>query len=209
VTVAANYVEIYSTYNPAEAYNGTITVNSAGTVQFSASLTGGIYGFRFYYNSYGWSSCLSTVSVSIASPTAPSAIVSSYLGGSFILSGSGLSKSGTVSINGVKTQLVNVTSSSAVAIIPPYVTTETQAAFSIASPQKLTRSQFAIISDSPATQNNAFDGFQGTIYSSSSSSTCYIGADVGSGLVFLLSRVRFFPNSKWLIASKYLIGATL
>lgn len=121
-TIAPDYVEIHSIYNPSEAYNGTIASSSSGTVIFSVSLTGGSYGFRFYFASYGWSICTSTISVSTATPTSPSGLISSYKGGSFVLSGSGLSSSATVRINGIKTQLVDVTSSNAVAIIPPFVT---------------------------------------------------------------------------------------
>ena len=180
----------------------------AGSVTFAVALPGGKYGFRFYYNSYGWSNCASTISVTTTAPTSAS-VVSSYNGGSFAISGSGLSPSGTVKINGVRTKLTSVTASGAIAVIPPFVTSETQADYSLARPQKLTRAQFSIISDTSATQNNIFDGFLGTTYSSTSSSACFIGADIGAGLVLQLTRVRFFPNSKWLIASNYLLGATL
>lgn len=55
----------------------------------------------------------------------------------------------------------------------------------------------------------ALDGFLGTVYSSTSSGNCFIGADVGAGLTLALTRVRFFPNSRWIIASNYLLGATI
>jgi hypothetical protein len=203
-----NFVEIYSLYNSNEVYNGTITSSGSGTVKLNATLTGGNYGFRFYFTSFGWSICTSTFSVTITAPTSPS-VVTSYNGGSFTITGAGLSSSGTVKINGVRTSLLNVTSTSAIAIIPPFVTTETQAAYSLAQPQKLTRNQFTIISDTPAGQAAAFDGFLGTIYNSSSSGACFIGADVGAGMTLHLNRVRFFPNSRWVIASNYLLGATL
>lgn len=185
-----------------------MATSASGTVQFNATLTGGKYGFRFFFAAYGWSSCASTVSVTISAPTFTS-LVSSYNGGSFLLSGAGLSPSGTVKINGVKTTIQNVTGSNAVAIIPPFVTSETQTTFSLAEPTKLTSDQFTIISDTPASQSLAFDGFLGTVYTSASTGNCFIGADVGSGLTLLPTRVRFFPNSKWIIASNYLLGATL
>lgn len=47
------------------------------------------------------------------------------------------------------------------------------------------------------------------MYSSSSGSTCFLGIDVGSELELSLTRIRFFPNSKWIIAANYLIGATI
>lgn len=125
------------------------------------------------------------------------------------MTGTGLSTSATVKINGIKTQLTSVTSNQAIAVIPPFVTKETQTAYSLASPVKLTTSQFTVISDTATTKSNAFDGLQGTIYTSTSTGACFIGADVGSGLTLSLSRVRFFPNSKWIVASSYLIGATI
>ena len=177
-------------------------------MQFNATLTGGIYGFRFFFAAYGWADCVSNVSVTISAPTFTS-FISSYNGGSFSLSGTGLSTSGTVNINGVKTTLQNVTGSDAVAIIPPFVTSETQTAFSLAEPEKLTLNQFTIISDTEANQSLAFDGFLGTVYTSNSTGNCFIGADVGAGLTLLTTRVRFFPNSMWVIASNYILGATI
>lgn len=134
--------------------------------------------------------------------------MTSYKGGSFVITGSGLSSSGTVNINGIKTTLVNVTGTDAIAIVPPFVTTETQQAFSLAQPQKLTKNQYSIISDYTG-GDAAFDGFLGTVYTSLNSGACFIGADVGAGLTLKITRVRFFPNSKYVIASNYLIGATL
>ena len=99
----------------------------------TANLTGGKYGFRFFFASYGWASSASTLSLTVSAPTSPP-ITASYNGGSFTVTGSGLSKSGTVKINGVKTTLVNVTATDAVAIVPPFVTSETQTAFNLAQP---------------------------------------------------------------------------
>jgi hypothetical protein len=204
-----NFVEIYSLYNSQEVLNGTITSTTSGTVQVTATLTGGKYGFRFFFASYGLGSCASSLSATISSqPTSP-AITASYNGGSFILTGNGLSKSGTVKINGVRTTLVNVTSTNAVAIIPPFITSETQTAFSLAGPKKLTNNDFSIISDTASGKSLAFDGFLGTVYNSASSGACFIGADVGAGMTLHLTRVRFFPNSRWTIASNYLLGARL
>lgn len=208
-TVVPNFVEIYSLYNSQEVLNGTITSTTSGTVEVTATLTGGKYGFRFFFASYGLGSCASSLSATISSqPTSP-AITASYNGGSFILTGNGLSKSGTVKINGVRTTLVNVTSTNAVAIIPPFITSETQTAFSLAAPKKLTNNDFSIISDTASGKSLAFDGFLGTVYNSASSGACFIGADVGAGMTLHLTRVRFFPNSRWTIASNYLLGARL
>lgn len=116
------FVEIFSVYNPSEVKNGTVSTPASGIVNVAVSLSGGKYGFRFYFTSYGWSTCSSTISVTIAAPTIPTT-VSSYKGGELVITGSSLSKSGTLKINGVKTPIINVTSSSGIAIIPPFVTT--------------------------------------------------------------------------------------
>lgn len=202
-----DYVEVFSIYNPSEFYKYSVTA-SAGIVQFSATLAGGKYGFRFFYSSYGWSNCPSILTVTIASPTAPTLLQSSYKGGSFVLSGANLSPSGTVKINGVKTKLTNINANSATAIIPPFVTANTQAKFGLVEPTKLTRSQYQIFSDNAAEQTKAFDNLFGTVYTSPSVGDCFIGFDVGSDLVLELTRIRFFPNSRWTIASQYLVGAT-
>ena len=206
-TAIPSYVEVFSTYNPSESYKFNVTA-SAGTVQFTATLAGGKYSFRFFYSSYGWSNCPSTVTVTIASPTAPSLLQSSYNGGSFVLSGANLSPSGTVKINGVKTKLTNINANSATASISPFVTANTQTKFGLAEPTKLTRDQYQIFSDNAAEQIKAFDNLFGTIYTSPSTGNCFIGIDVGSDLLLELTRIRFFPNSRWTIASQYLVGAT-
>jgi hypothetical protein len=132
----------------------------------------------------------------------------SYNGGSFILSGANLSPSGTIKINGVKTKLTNVNINSATATIPPFVTANTQTKFGLVEPSKLTRDQYQIFSDNVAEQGNAFDTLFGTVYTSPSVGNCFIGFDVGSDLLLELTRIRFFPNSRWTVASKYLVGAT-
>lgn len=67
--------------------------------------------------------------------------------------------------------------------------------------------QYTIISDFSAVQALAFDGFHGSVYTSNSKSTCFIGVNVGSDALLNLTRIRFFPNSKWMIVSNYLIGS--
>ena len=101
-----------------------------------------------------------------------------------------------------------MTSSSAIGIIPPLINSLTQPAYTLTTPIKLNSSHFTIISDTSSSKTNAFDSVHGTVYSSSST-ICYIGIDTGSEMVLNLTRIRFFPNSNWLIASDYFVGATL
>lgn len=172
-------------------------------------MTAGKYGFRFYYSSVsgeGWANCASTLTVTTVAPTtAP--LITSYAGGDITISGSGLSSSGNLRINGFLTPLLDVTASGARAIIPPYVNTLTQQTYSLVGPGKVSNNDFTIITDSASSKTLAFDGNHGTIYYSSAS-TCYIGIDVGSDLVLELSRIRYFPNSRWMVVSNYLVGAS-
>lgn len=210
-TTSANpaYVEVYSKYNSNEIYNVSIPTQAiSATVTFNVQLPGGIFGFRFYYISYGFATCADTLSITITQPTITS-FVSSYSGRTFSISGTGLSPSATIAIAGFKTSLSNVTSTSAVATAPPLVTTFTQYQYGLATPEKLSLDKFTVISDSPTGALNAFDGQQGTTYSSTSGSACYLGIDVGSSLLLNLNRIRFFPYSRWTIASNYLLGATI
>jgi len=83
-------------------------------------------------------------------------------------------------VNGFKGKLQNITSNGAIATIPAFVNTLSQNQYNLSSPQKLTSNQYSVISDTQAGNTNAFDSLMGTIYSSSSNSTCFIGIDVGS-----------------------------
>ncbi len=48
-----------------------------------------------------------------------------------------------------------------------------------------------------------------TTYVSSSASTCFVGVDIGSNLGVQITRIRYFPNPFWNIASLFLQGATV
>jgi hypothetical protein len=199
-------LSVYSVYNPSEIYSISGSTHVAGSVRFTAILSGGLYGFKFFFASYGWATCTSTVSINTVAPTFIP-IATSYNGGFLTLTGTGISTSATVTINGVKTQVQRVTASGAVAVIPPFVTTLSQKQYSFATPEKLSQSQFTIISDTVASQALAFDGIMGSTYVSSSNGICYIGINVGNEMTLNLNRIRFFPYSQWLIASQYLTGA--
>lgn len=207
-TATPQYVEIYSLFNANELYNVSIPAQATNTsVVFSSLLPGGLFGFRFFYSSYGYASCSSQLTVTISQPSIPN-FVSSYNGGSISLTGSGLSPSATISVNGFNGKLSNITSNNAIASIPPFVSSLTQNHYSLVTPQKITSHQFTVISDTQSSGSNPFDGLQSTVYNSSSASTCFVGIDVGSELSLNLTRIRYFPNGKWLIAANYLIGAT-
>ncbi len=116
--------------------------------------------------------------------TIPQPVISnfaaSYNGGSINISGSGLSPSATLNVNGFKGKLQNITPNDAIASIPAFVSSLSQNQYDLSSPQKLTSNQYSVISDTQIGNSNAFDSLMGTIYSSSSNSTCFIGIDVGS-----------------------------
>ena len=97
-----DYVEVYSLYNSNEIYNKTLTGSGASQITVSVDLPGGIFGFRFFYVSYGFATCADNVSITISQPSFPS-LLASYNGGSFSISGSGLSPSATLDFAGFKT----------------------------------------------------------------------------------------------------------
>ena len=146
---------------------------------FSIQLPGGLFAFRFYYASYGYAACDSQLAVTISQPTIPN-FVASYNGATVTVSGSGLSPSATVTVNGFKGQLSKISSIDATASIPAFISAATQTQYNLASPQKLSSSQFIVIADTISSSSNAFDGLYSTIYSSTSQSTCFVGIDVGS-----------------------------
>lgn len=146
-TVNPSYVEAYSLFGNGQIYNVSIpTQTISGTFTFACVLPGGLFGFRFYYTQYGFATCTDTVTITISQPTIPS-LVSSYNGGSFAITGTGLSPSAVVNINGFKTTLANITSSSAVATIPPFVSSLTQNQYQFDSPKTVAKNQYTIISD--------------------------------------------------------------
>ena len=57
-------------------------------------------------------------------------------------------------------------------------------------------------------ENFAFDGTYSTTYSSSNSD-CFVGMDIGEGLLVSISRIKYFPYNRWEIASNYLKGAVI
>ena len=170
-------------------------------------LPGGIFGFRFFYAGYGYATCADSITITISQPTFAS-INASYKGGVFDITGSGLSTSATLDFAGFKTTLSNVTTTSAVATIPPLVNSISQPNYTLTTPIRLNSSHFTIIADTDSSKSLAFDAVHGTRYISSQTS-CYIGIDVGPELLLNLTRIRFFPNNYWLIVADYMMGATL
>ena len=93
-----------------------------------------------------------------------------------------------------------MTNSSATGVIPPLIHAATQSQYSLTEPFTLTRKHYKILSDNPAIHSRAFDNVHGTIYSSQNP-TCSLGIDVGTDVLLNLTKVRFFPNSRWFIAA--------
>lgn len=132
--------------------------------------------------------------------------IAGFNGGMLTLSGSGISPYAKLKINGFTATLTNVTDASATALVPPLITTITQSAYSLTTPSKLLPSQFTTISDTPSAASLTFDGTHSTSYFSTGA-TCYVGIDVGAGLVLQATRIRYFPYSRWAVAANYLFGS--
>ena len=65
-----------------------------------------------------------------------------------------------------------------------------------------------IFNDKGDSSQLAFDGKHSTIYDSSSSS-CFIGIDVGENKRVAIHRIRYFPYNRWTIAANYIKGAVI
>ena len=65
----------------------------------------------------------------------------------------------------------------------------------------------SLISDG-AGASKVNDGQQNSYYSSNSND-CFVGLDMGEGRRVKIHRIRYFPNTNWVIASDYIRGATV
>jgi hypothetical protein len=118
-----------------------------------------------------------------------------------------MSKSAYITVNGAKGKFLRNVAGGSVFVIPPLITNLTQTEYSLKSNEKIDLSNLIQFSDnSTGSTAEAFDNNYGTIYSSNSIE-CFVGFDVGEGLQAKVFKIRYFPNVKWLIASKYLLRA--
>lgn len=141
-------MEVYSQFNPSEVYNISIPTHTpTATILFTCTLPGGLFAFRFYYTQYGYAICSDTQSITIPRPSLPASLLSSYKGSYFAITGTGLSPSATLTVNGLSTTLADISSSAATASVPAFVTTLPQDTFALTSPSKVSKKQFSIVSD--------------------------------------------------------------
>lgn len=69
-------------------------------------------------------------------------------------------------------------------------------------------SKGSIVVDSDPKKKYPFDTNTRTYYESSND-VCFIGLDFGVGVKASIRKIRFFPNSNWIIPNKYFLGAVL
>lgn len=134
----------------------------------------------------------------------------SFNGGSITITGSGLSASSYITVNGLRGEISSHSSSQAVYNVPPQVATNTLSSFSHKDIARLDSSKLTQISDTTSSSNvsASFDGLTNTYYGSSNS-PCYLGLDAGSAQKIEVSRVRLFPNIEWSNVGKKILEATI
>lgn len=102
--------------------------------------------------------------------------------------------------------LISKTNSNAVFNVPKLITPTTQSSFSLATKSVLNLTSYTTFGDS-SNSVFAFDGIHSSIYDSSNSA-CNVGIDLGENRGVQLTRIRYFPNYKWQVASTYIQGGT-
>jgi hypothetical protein len=102
--------------------------------------------------------------------------------------------------------LISKTSTNAIFNVPKLITPTTQGNFSLATKSVLNLTGYTTFGDS-INSVFAFDGVHSSIYDSNSA-VCNVGIDLGENSGVQLTRIRYFPNYKWQIASTYIQGGT-
>lgn len=120
-------IYIYNTINPdrLELVHGW---TQAGTViSLTYVFSAGQYGFKLWYEGYGWGNCPTTVNVSSQAAFTIGNTVSSYAGRKLVISGSDVSPDTLIKVGGFTQRAVTNANGQVVLEIPPLITPETVA----------------------------------------------------------------------------------
>ena len=109
--------------NVDEIATGDIT-STAPSYSFSYTFRTGEYGFKIWYEAYGWAQISSTLTVAAAADFTASVTQSSYLGGKITVSGSYISNDAVLRVGAFEGKVVSVTDTDAVFEIPPLIAPE-------------------------------------------------------------------------------------
>jgi hypothetical protein len=149
------------------------------------------------------------ITITMASSPTGAITTVSYLGGANLtLTGSGfvdvVPANNKVTVCGMVAPVVSASSTTLVFSVPPLITAQTQALYGLGKSTAITGSPFG---DTAATINLAVDNNTNTFYSSTSSSTCYVGVDFGLNTAANISSISFMGNPNWVITSSMIAGA--
>lgn len=155
-----------------------------------------------------YSSATDVINVT-ANPITSTSQSMSFAGGNYTISGSVLSPSSYLDVNGYKAYPISYSSTSVTYKIPAFITLNTQAQYNFAQDGLIDLSNYETFSDQNVStlDKNAFDGSLNTYYNSNNNE-CWLGIDFGTNFQANISRVRFFPNKAWPSAIK-LLNASL
>lgn len=141
--------------------------------------------------------------------TSPATQQISFNGGSFTISGSGLSPASYITVNGLRGDISKYTASAVTYTVPAFVTASTQSTFKLREPVQIPSSKYTFISDMTVSNTSAvFDNLTNTFYGSTNAD-CWFGVDSGAGVQTSVHRVRLFPNIEWKNVGKKILHATI
>jgi len=200
---------LYSITDPSFTYTVTGQTYSSAVINFPVTLNSGKYGFRLYDNDYGYFSTTtrSVLSVSQSGTYTVSLTTVSYNGGLVTVTGNHIGQGAVVKVNGVVGKLAERTDTEAKFHVPKLITQVTQDEFMFAKNETISLKGKTTWGDAPGWES-AFDNEYTTIYNSSNLA-CSVGVDIGESIGLQLTRVRYFPNPSWPIASEMIKGALI
>jgi hypothetical protein len=184
------------------------TTTNISTYTFSATLFSGSYKIVVLTN-YGYCTVNSTINVAMANGSSILSKKVSFAGDFVTLTGSSLSPSSYITVNGFKGVISSYSSSTITYKVPALSSPTSQASYSLNSVSHIDSSLFGTFSDSNSSDSNhtaAIDKDTSTIYGSTNKD-CWVGIDVGDGLQAFLDRIHFFPMIDWSNVANYILEA--
>ena len=142
-------IYIYSILNP----DRLIEINSndftyaSPDLSFSYSFRTGQYGFKVWFEGFGWAEVSSDITVAAASAFTASTTSCSYLGGQLTVSGAFIAHDAILKIGAFSGKIISSTDSTAIFEIPELLTTEVLAGYPTLSSRGEHKLSGQIISD--------------------------------------------------------------
>ena len=182
VTATITAISLVSTLSSTNTIPVLSWTNGTGTsATFTATLASGSYKLLVLTTPYGYVSIDDTINVSVPPDANMARQTMSFNGGNVTITGSNLSPSSYITINGFRGNISSYGNSSVIYNVPPFVTAVTQSEFNLQTVSLLDNTKFGFFSDQDISVSNvsaAFDNLINTMYGSPNSQ-CWIGVDAG------------------------------